>query len=209
MSLLINNRALLDAFRRGDEASLATIYREYADSVLQLLRYGFTDKHKGSFICGIADANVRLDCLQDIFCKAFSLQARNSYDGVRLYHYYLMSIARNRLIDHWRVYVRDPVAGRATVDEPEALERAMNSGREDVGVDEADRLHWQRCLDASDAFFLQIDSRQQQFVTMRFREEKPLLEVARALKMSRWKARVLEKKLQTNLKKYLQREGLL
>ena len=211
MTLLTNNRPLLDAFRRGENDALASVYREYADDVLQLLFRGIVEKQKGTYIRGIADVNQRLDCLQDVFVKAFAANARESYDGLRPYRSYLLTIARNRLIDYWRAHSRDPVAGDHTVveEDPEAFERIMGAQQTETAAAEESRLHWQRCLAASDSYFSALDKKTQRFVALRFREELPLLEVARQLHMSRWKARSLEKKLQLNLHRYLQREGLL
>ncbi|MBN2714549.1 MAG: sigma-70 family RNA polymerase sigma factor [Deltaproteobacteria bacterium] len=211
MSLLINNRKLLNAFRQGEHEALSEIYREYADDVLQLFSHGFTEKQKGIFIRGIDDVNGRLDLLQDVFMKAFAPRARVLYDGLRPYRGYLMTIARNRLVDHWRSHSRDPLSALsgAVQEVPGTLTLSMYAEMNEVDENEESRLHWQRCLEVSDSFFSKLDEKTRRFVTMRFREEKPLLEVARILKMTRWKVRTLEKKLQTNLQKHLQREGLL
>ena len=211
MTLLINNRSLLDAFRRGDNDALTAVYREYVDDVLLLLSRGIVEKQKSRYIRGIADASLRLDCLQDVFVKAFTEKARESYDGLRPYRAYLLTVARNTLIDYWRAHSRDPVAGDCTLVEGdvEAFERDQDTPPTADGLAEESRLHWQRCLAASDSFFSELDTGTRQFVTLRFREEQPLLEVARQLNMTRWKARALEKRLQTNLKKHLRREGLL
>ena len=40
--ILMEDRALLDAFRRGDEAALLRIYRHYNERLRGMLRAGFT-----------------------------------------------------------------------------------------------------------------------------------------------------------------------
>ncbi len=211
MTLLIENRNLLNSFRQGDPDSLATVYHTYSDTVLSLLQRGFTGNHKGSFIRGVPDINVRLDLLQDIFLKAFSRSARESYDGIRPYRAFLVTIARNRMIDYWRAQTRDPIAAvhGHSQEYHDALLDNIHQTENETGTDEEDRIYWQQCLEASDEFVTTQNERTRRFISLRFREELPLLEVARQLNISRWRARSLEKKLQQNLEKHLRKKGLL
>ncbi|MBN2527452.1 MAG: sigma-70 family RNA polymerase sigma factor [Deltaproteobacteria bacterium] len=211
MTILNENRELLDAFRRGEHDALTTVYRTYANAVLRCLQTGFTDKHKGNFIKGVANISERLDLLQDVFLRAFSKSARESYDGIRPYHAFLLTIARNRLIDYWRAHARDPVAAGQNHSEGYGVHVPENIiQRTEVAVpDEEDRIFFQHCLEASEEFVSNQSARHQQFIAFRFKEELPLLEVARQLNMTRWKARALEKQLQLNLEKYLRQRGLL
>ena len=211
MTILNENRDLLDAFRRGEHEALTTVYHAYSDAVLRCLQTGFTDKHKGTFIRGVENINERLDLLQDIFLKAFSKNARESYDGIRPYRAFLLTIARNRLIDYWRAHARNPVAAGHDHSDGygDDLPENIHLQAEETDASEEDRIFWQQCLEASDEFVSKQNVRHQQFIALRFREELPLLEVARQLKMSRWKARALEGKLQQNLEKHLRQKGLL
>lgn len=211
MTLLIENRNLLNAFKKGDPDTLATVYRTYSNTVLSLLQRGFTETHKGSFIRGITDINVRLDLLQDIFLKAFARSARESYDGIRPYRAFLVTIARNRMIDYWRAQARDPIAAAHghTEEYQDVLLDNISHTSNKTGAEEEDRIYWQKCLEASDEFVTTQNERTRKFIALRFREELPLLEVARQLNITRWKARSLEKKLQQNLEKHLRKKGLL
>jgi RNA polymerase sigma factor (sigma-70 family) len=211
MTLFIENRNLLNAFKQGEPDSLATVYHTYSDTVLSLLQRGFTGNHKGSFIRGVPDINVRLDLLQDIFLKAFSRSARESYDGIRPYRAFLLTIARNRIIDYWRVQARDPIAAVHGHSEEyqDALLDNIEQTTNKTDADVENRIYWQQCLEASGEFVTTQNERTRQFISLRFREELSLLEVARQLNITRWKARALEKRLQQNLEKHLRKKGLL
>ena len=47
MTRLTEDRALLEAFRRGERAALDEVYREYARPLFGLLREGFSFKSGG------------------------------------------------------------------------------------------------------------------------------------------------------------------
>jgi RNA polymerase sigma factor (sigma-70 family) len=211
MTLLIENRNLLKSFREGDAATLAIVYQTYSSPVLSLLQRGFTDNYKGTFIGGVSDINMRLDLLQDIFLKAFSRNARESYDGIRPYRAFLVTIARNRMIDYWRAQARDPIAAvhGHSQEYHDALLDNIHQTEKETGTDEEDHIYWKQCLEASDEFVTTQNEQTRRFISLRFREELPLLEVARQLNISRWRARSLEKKIQQNLEKHLRRKGLL
>ena len=50
MTLLSGDRALLDAFRRGDEEALTEVYFHYVDIISDLLQSGFYEKNTGANI---------------------------------------------------------------------------------------------------------------------------------------------------------------
>lgn len=78
---------LLEAYRSGNREAFACIYRQYAQTVHSYLlrRIG-------------ARGDVP-DIMQEVFIRAFSIDVREKYDGVRAYGPFLRAIARNVAID--------------------------------------------------------------------------------------------------------------
>jgi RNA polymerase sigma factor (sigma-70 family) len=116
MTLLTEDRSLLDSYRRGDRAALERVYDHYVDHVAAFLRGGFTFSSKGETLAfkGYRSPADLQDMLQETFCRAFSPRARQAYDGIHPFTSYLLTIARNLTIDRFRRQVREvyePVAG--------------------------------------------------------------------------------------------------
>jgi RNA polymerase sigma factor (sigma-70 family) len=207
MTLFQENRTLLDAFRRGEESALRAIYDYYINKVELLVANGWYDAQNKSRSIGIVDFEVQAELIQEIFLKAFSDKARLSYDGIRPYKNFLISIARNVIIDHLRKTPRDVLS---LVD----AEFDINSGVID-STSLADSephaetdLDWQRCLAATAEYVKGLDEMNRKFVVLRFQQELPILEVSRQMGITRGKARFLEKNLARNLKKRLQTMNL-
>jgi RNA polymerase sigma factor (sigma-70 family) len=99
MEILANDRALLLRFRAGEREALAEVYWAYVDSVERVLRARFFAAAPASWGGSASDLE---DVLQEVFIKAFAPEARTSYDGLRPYAPYLLTIARNVLADWWR-----------------------------------------------------------------------------------------------------------
>lgn len=212
MTIFLNNRMLLDAFRKGEEAALSEVYFHYVDFIDHLLRAGHFVSRVNRNILGVHDEDGRKEIVQDVFVRAFSPQARDAYDGVRPYKKYLGMIARNALIDFWRRRNRDPLARVSEDIDPEYADHriAVEAGEENLEYQEKDSaLHWQRCLDASREYVNSLDPLMQAFVRSRFIDEQPQLTVAAKLELTRWKVRSMEKKVISGLRKYLKKKKLL
>ena len=82
--------ALLLAFRRGNPDALEAVYRLHVGEVESWVR-------RGLLRMGRLNAADLADLVQDIFVRAFSDSARASYDGLREYVPFLMTLARNLL----------------------------------------------------------------------------------------------------------------
>jgi RNA polymerase sigma-70 factor (ECF subfamily) len=104
MEILANNRRLLLRFREGDREALAEVYWAYVDRVERALRPRFGAAAPGSWGGSASDLE---DVLQEVFIKAFSPEARMSYDGLRPYGPFLFAIARNVFADWWRRRYRE------------------------------------------------------------------------------------------------------
>lgn len=111
-AMLERDRALLDAFRRGERDALTRVFRAYAADVALTLRSGVVVSVDGQRVrvgVGIPETEVE-SLIQETFVRAFSPKARTAYDGLRPYGAYLSTIARNLLIDRERARRRENVA---------------------------------------------------------------------------------------------------
>jgi RNA polymerase sigma-70 factor (ECF subfamily) len=120
MSSLAGDADLVRAFRNGHPEALERLYRDHVAHVDGYLR----KLARGSGHQCPVQPDAFADMLQDIFVRAFSPQARRSYDGVRDYLPYLMTIARNCFIDALRA------AGREVPKCDEELFRLIENGGE-------------------------------------------------------------------------------
>jgi RNA polymerase sigma-70 factor (ECF subfamily) len=98
MTVLWGRSDLLQRFRSGERSALNEVYWAYVGDVEQLIRRGFA-LTRGVEIRGVGASSQLADLVQDVFVKAFSPSARTAYDGLRNYRPYLLTIARNVLID--------------------------------------------------------------------------------------------------------------
>jgi RNA polymerase sigma factor (sigma-70 family) len=207
LTIFQRNRALLERFREGDKGALSEVYYFYISDIETLIRSH--SKASSLFLSRAYDRQQ--DLVQEIFMRAFSESARKGYDGLRPFKPYLMSIAKNIIIDYLRKLPREAL-GISLNDEDDAqFVAAFASGAISNTEDESSResgVHWDRCLSASQKYVSSLDETQQKFVDLRFKQEMPQLSVAKSLKMTRWKVRALEKKIIDGLKKYLKRSKL-
>src|SRR3954469_9995300 len=98
MPLLRHDPQLLAAFRAGERAALAAVYRSYAPSLVSYFRA--LARHSG--VAGFSHSGAIQDLLQDAFIRAFSPAARRSYDASRDFSPYMKAIARNAFVDALR-----------------------------------------------------------------------------------------------------------
>lgn len=94
--LLRDDARVREAFRRGERAALAEVYRVYFPIVQTVAQSGF-----GGFR-GFYNPADRDDAIQSIFAAAFEEKARLSYNGVDPYTAFLRGIAHNvirRMLD--------------------------------------------------------------------------------------------------------------
>lgn len=194
MTLLQSDRALLDGFREGDPESLARVYRETVDDVARLVHCGAA-LTGGRRVPGAGSPELERELVQETYLRAFDPRARLAYDGLRPYRPYLLTIARNLLIDHWRK------AGRELPDE----------GLDQVPVEPAaaeEDLDFAARLEATREYLRQLAPDTRAFVEARFEQGLSQREVVEKLGMTRWRARALEKKVQAGLVRHLKRAGL-
>ncbi len=207
MTFFDGQRRLLEAYRNGDEAVLRDVYFAYVKDVALFVATGWFHPKTRSRVGRIADFEVQAELIQETFLRAFAEGARKAYDGIRPYKLYLLTITKNVIVDYLRRRPKDSLSHVAVdLDDVDAQRffAEQDSGLSTVPeIDEA-QLDWQRCVQETRAFVQTLDTLQQQFISLRFEQEKSLLEVARALHITRGKARFLEKDLARRLKKHFQ-----
>jgi RNA polymerase sigma factor (sigma-70 family) len=102
-SIFDDDPLLLGAFRAGEDAALAAIYRGHSEAVGAHL--AMLARATGAF--ELAQPSAVADLLQEVFARAFSASARRSYDERRPYGPYLNAIAKNCFVDLLRKRRRD------------------------------------------------------------------------------------------------------
>lgn len=200
--MLESDRTLLDAFRRGDRAALAAVFRHYAQGVFTVVRAGVVVEVDGARVRlgnGLPQGEVEA-LVQETFTRAFTKQARASYDGVRPYDAWLATIARNALIDrarveqkHKRVAAVDDLGDFADADARDPAWHAEH--RQIMGVVEQVK----KTLDDVDAGIFRC----------RMEQGMSFSEAAKALGLSEAVVRRRDTRLRARLLDLLQNEGFL
>ena len=115
---------LLAPFRRGDRAALEVVYWRYLELVARLARQGVYRRGQVALSYGRHEV---ADLVQEVFTRAFSDSARQSFDGVREYGPFLVTITRNLLVDWARRNSRE----RQRAAEAE-LDKALTETEEEI-----------------------------------------------------------------------------
>lgn len=135
---LKGNPELVAAFRRGDRTVLADLYRAHVGEVRMLLERGFSFTSKGSSIRfrGFTEPFRVQEVTQQIFVHAFRERARLAYDENQPYRPFLITIARNRVIDLFRkersesaLFVSASALAGPQESQEEALDRWASHGK--------------------------------------------------------------------------------
>jgi RNA polymerase sigma factor (sigma-70 family) len=200
VTIFVQRRDLLDAFRRGERWALTAVYREYVDAVALLLRRGFRLDAKGVTIPGASDPELERELLQDVFTRAFRESARQSYDGLKPYRPYLMQIAKNLLIDSARR------AGRLVLSESPHLEISPED-EVDPAPSAEDELDFRRQRAVAQQYIASLPELMQRFVRLRFEEDQAQQPVAEALGVSRRTVRKWESEVLEGLRAFLAEPG--
>lgn len=204
MTWLAQNRDRLEGFRSGEPVVLAQVYRHYAGEVAKVLSYGFSFKSAGQ-ACrfhGFTSPFELDDALQETFTKAFAEPARLAYDGLRPYNQYLLTIARNLVIDRMRKLARAPrlfSVGESedslqqTDSEPAASPEELAAKRQlnNIIKDFADGL----------------GETERRLFQLRFYETRPRPQVAELLGLSEMQIRTREQKIRKLLLRRLSGSG--
>jgi RNA polymerase sigma-70 factor (ECF subfamily) len=201
--LLVEDRPLLDAFRRGDRAALEKVYFHYVDAVAALVQRGFVIEARSLKVPGIGDPALQADLVQEVFIRAFAEGARASYDGIRPFQPYVLRIAKNLMIDRLR-RAEPTVSIEPMADVSAVLLDAAASAPEPEGD-----LDWQQLVAVTSEYVATLSPELREYIRLRFEEERSQDEVAAQMSVTRRRVRTLEGRAQTGLRKHLKRLGLL
>lgn len=210
--ILVENRELLDGFRRGDKAALLEVYKHYVKDVSRFLMRGFTFDSQGRHCAfrGFRGGYEIEAALQEVFRRAFEERARLAYDGLRPYRPYLLRIARNLVINDLKA--KQPIlfkfrSGRPVILEPPpeedpASEPAPTASPEEIA--EAREVH-----ELVVAFKAELDERERDVFRARFEEGLSAERAGKSIGLTRSQIRTTESKLRARFLAFMQSRGYL
>ena len=201
--LLVENRALLDRFRRGEPAALAEVFRGYAAGVAKLLRLGFAFHSEGRQ-CRFHGVQTEFDLedrLHDVFARAFGEKARLGYDGLTPYATYLRTIAKNLIIDDFRKKER-----ALTEYSIEVVESAPAPRTESAGDPEKD-ASTNELASLVASFEASLSERERMIYRLRFRDELEHQDIVKKTGLSASKVKTSEKRIRVAFFEYMKKHG--
>ncbi len=201
MTRLVEDRALCEAFRRGERGALGEVYQEYAAAVFALLRRGFEFESAGRRIrfAGFAEHAEVENLVQEVFVRAFGEPARLAYDGLRPYRNYLFTIARNLVSDIYRKKSRVFVE----IDEVEGHETATTltaAAPEQQVQDQQIEAHVHN-------FMAHLSKEERAVFDVRFREGLSIEEAAARLRVSEHEVKSTTHRLRKRFFHFMRRHG--
>ncbi len=186
MPWLTENRERLAQFRAGDPSTLGEVYSQYATGLARSLAEGITIMVDGAAhrFKGAASAFDLDDIVQEAFIRAFNESARNAYDGLRAFHPWLVTIARNLLVDRFRQGTRTA-----------ALFASMELTDEPVDENPEDQLAQAQLKRAYADFVASLDEQSRILIRMRFEQNDTRRTVTEATGLSAMQVRSREAQL--------------
>lgn len=161
--------SLVARAKRGDEAAISQLYRQYAPAI-----YGYVASRVG-------DSAVADDLTSEVFLRALEGLPRFEYRGIPV-SAWLYRIAHDRMVDHFRQQARRPTM---------PLENELLSVQGEIEQEVDARLRIQQLREAIE----QLTAEQHQVILLRFTAGLKLKEVAyvmnksiEAVKMLQWRA---------------------
>ncbi len=211
--ILVEDRALLDGFRRGDKKSLLKVYQHYVKDVYRFLMRGFTFNSAGrpcSFR-GFRGGYEIEAAVQEIFRRAFEERARLAYNGIDPYRPYLLRIARNAVINDLKA--KHPILFKYRAGGPVLIEREEEydpiQTQRSVELSPEEHLEIQEVAKLVASFKRALDDRELGVFQKRFEQGLSAQDVAEALGLTRSKVRTTESKLKKRFLVHMQRCGYL
>ena len=194
---LDQDRALLTAFREGRSDVLERVYHELVDDVFRLAALGFATK--AGAIRPERDRDEQRAIVQDVFVRAFADRARAAYDGVRPYRPYLLTIARNVMIDRARARTSEHArTSEVDVDTIIAADAPISG---DIEEDDAQKYLRERATE----YLATLDAEARAFVQLRFDRDLSQADVAAQLNTTRRRVRTLEARVIKGLRRFLKK----
>jgi RNA polymerase sigma factor (sigma-70 family) len=221
MSLLIEQRELLDRFKKGERQALEEVYRHYVADVAGFLQHGFTFTSGGRSLrfVGYTQPFDLDNALQETFTRAFKESARLGYDGLHDYRNYLLAIARNLVLDEFRnrevamsPFIDGLNAGHAETaarDGEEAAPAATGTTPSSGPIGAEQELLRQELSRLYEGFIARLGERDRTFFRHRFEEQHSQVEAGAKSNLSHMQARTLEKKLRKQFLEFMHSNGYL
>lgn len=194
---LEQDRELLAAFREGRSDILERVYHALVDDVFRLAALGFATR--AGMIRPERDRDEQRAIVQDVFVRAFADRARAAYDGVRPYRPYLLTIARNVMID--RVRARVAEHARTTEVDVDAIIAADAPITGDIEEDAEQRSLRERATE----YLATLDPEMRAFVELRFERDLSQAALAEHLRITRRRVRTLEARVIKGLRRFLKK----
>ena len=210
MTWLAQDRALLEAFRKGDRTALARVYHHYVADVAKFLRPGFMYSRSGEMqrFAGYHSPFELEAAVQEVFARAFTERARLAYDGIRAYTSFLYGIAKNVALDELRKRARsgEVIAPVETVESAaQDAGAAAVAGPAGAGAI-AEDLDTRRGQSLVEAFLAdECRDRDRALFSLRYREELSQEQAAQRAGLTRIQLRRWETKFKKRLLRYLKR----
>lgn len=193
---------LLVRFRQGDCAALEAVYWAYVDWItrtVQAMANSFASASGERVNFGKMEL---ADLVHEVFARAFSPVSRQHYDGNRPYGPYLGQIARNVVIDHWRMVRR-----RVALDVAPLLE-ALSV--ESAGTENApERWADQETIAVVERYLASLEPDVRRVHEALYVQGLSQRDAAAALGLGRQAVRGIEARLRDGLRRELKRAGQL
>ncbi len=210
--ILVDDRDLLDRFRRGDRDALRVVYEHYVTDVTRFLTRGFTFDSQGRHCAfsGFRGGYEIEAAIQEVFRRAFEERARLAYDGLRPYRPYLLRIARNAVINDLKA--KQPILFRYRQGRPVILEPPPEESPEDRPTPNASPEEVAEAREVHAlvvAFKAELDEREAKVFRARFEEGLSAERAGEATQLTRSQIRTTEQKLRERFLAYMQSRGYL
>jgi RNA polymerase sigma factor (sigma-70 family) len=198
---LCGDRALLDAFRRGDREALARVYDHYCPTVVEIASKGFSFESGGAWLRfrGAMSAADLFDLIHDVFTSLFEERARLGYSGTTPYGAYLAQATRNRIISRLRAQQRAVFEAQVAREDEAAAEAAPSP---------EEALIARQTSDVVSRFLEQQPAPVRALARLRFGDDLSQEDAASALGLTRRQVRRLEDRLRKGLLRHLRQAGV-
>jgi len=216
MSYLVEHRDLLTRFRAADARALREVFLHYAPEVGRFLRRGFSFRAGERHVrfAGYQDNFSVEDGLQEVFRRAFSVNARLAYDGLRPYRAYLLTIAKNAVINEFNTRRRE-LAQVGFEELPDVAADADYSATDDPLADDAGATTGHPEHDAEtrelkelvQAYVGTLEAREAQVFRLRFADGLSHAEIDAAIGLSASKIKTTEERIRKGLLRFMHQHG--
>jgi RNA polymerase sigma-70 factor (ECF subfamily) len=198
-----SDRAMLQAFREGDRATLTRVYRAYSPEVVRYLARRFTVR-SASGSERLSLGALDLDAAhQETFVRAFRPAMRQAYDGVRPYLGFLLTLARSAAFDLLRASGRVAREAVSLEEAPELVHVPTGErGPEEQALEAEVRALVRQCLEG-------LPEEARALARLRFMEGLSQEVAAERLQLTRGEVRVRERRLRTQFTEHLRARGWL